>query len=542
LLQALRKGTWDWLLAGTIRRRTSAIGLSDETLTQKALLNTVAAGLDYGTRILIGLVINPLLVGGLGAYSYGALQILDRLAGYASAADGRPSQALKWTIARQEASAEADEKRRTIGSAVAVWLLFLPVLATFAACVAWMAPTWLSAPPELRDTVRMTAALLAANLILANLIDLPRSVLQGGNVGYKRMGLSAGVLWAGAALTAVALYLKGGLVGVAAAQLATTVITGGLFFAVVKKYVAWFGVARPSRADVRRLGTLSAWFLAWRLIKQLMMASDVVVLGMLHSVEIVTAYSLTKAIPDTLIGLIAVVVGAILPGLGRVIGSGDLRKAAGVRSEIMALTWLTATSVGATVILWNHAFLRLWVGERYDAGATATLLLILMVTQLVLIRNDAQIIDLTLDVRHKVLTGALSAVVSLTLAGLLVRVLDLGVTGLCLGFLAGRSILSLDYPWIAGRFLGQSLASQLRSVVRPLLATVPFFVLAWKTSHVFTAGTWIGLTCGMGATMLLAAPTAFYLGLSADARHQLLRRARRIVRPALASAPGSLSR
>jgi O-antigen/teichoic acid export membrane protein len=541
VLQALRKGTWDRPLAGTLRKRL-AIGLSGETLTQKALLNTVAAGLDYGTRILIGFVMNPLLVGGLGAYGYGALQILDRLSGYASAADGRPSQALKWMIARQEASAEQDEKRRTVGSAVAVWLLFLPVLATLAAGMAWMAPAWLNTPPELRDTVRMTAALLAANLILANLADLPRSVLQGGNLGYKRMGLSAGVLCAGAALTGVALYLNGGLVGVAAAQLITTIVTGLLFFAVVKKYVAWFGVARPSRADVRRLGALSGWFLAWRLIKQLMMASDVVVLGMLHSVEIVAAYSLTKALPDTLIGLTAIVVGAILPGLGRVIGSGDLRKAVAVRSEIMALTWLAATSAGATVILWNRAFLRLWVGERYDAGATTTLLFILMVTQLVLIRNDAQIIDLSLDLRHKVLTGSISAVVSLILAGFLVRVLDLGVTGLCLGFVAGRSILSLDYPWLAGRFLGQSLASQLRSAVRPALATVPFFALAWGASHVLAAGSWIGLVCGVGATMLLAAPTAFWVGLSADSRRRLLRRGRRIVRPEFRRAPGALAR
>jgi O-antigen/teichoic acid export membrane protein len=541
VLQAPRKGTWDGPLAGSLRLKGVVSRLSDTTLTQKALLNTVAAVLDYGTRIVIGFVINPLLVGGLGAYSYGALQVLGRLAGYVSAADGRPSQALKWTIARQDASANPDTKRRTVGSAVAVWLLFLPVLATFAASMAWMAPTWLGAPPELRDTLRMTAALLAANLILGNLADLPRSVLQGGNLGYKRMGLSAGVLWAGAALTAGALYLGTGLVGVAAAQLITTLITGLLFFAVVKKCVAWFGVAKPSRDDVRRLGALSAWFLAWRLIKQLMMASDVVVLGMLHSVEIVAAYSLTKAIPDTLIGLIAIVVGAILPGLGRVIGSGDLQKAAGVRREIMALTWLTATSVGATVILWNRAFLQLWVGERYDAGATATVLLILMVTQLVLIRNDAQIIDLTLDVRHKVLTGAVSTVVSLVLASVLIRILDLGVPGLCLGFVAGRSILSLDYPWLAGRFLGLSLGSQLRSAVRPLLATAPFFVLAWGASHVFTASTWIGLTCGMGATMLLTAPTAFYVGLSADARRQLLRRARRTVRPGLARPGESLA-
>jgi hypothetical protein len=160
-----------------------------------------------------------------------------------------------------------------------------------------------------------------------------------------------------------------------------------------------------------------------------------------------------------------------------------------------------------------------------------------MVAQLVLIRNDAQIIDLTLDVRHKVVTGAISALLSIACATLLVRVFDLGVFGVCLGFVAGRSILSLDYPWLAGRFLGLSLASQLRSAIRPVLATVPLFVLARGTSHVLTAGTWIGLMCGAGATLLLTAPAAFYIGLSADARRRLVRRVRRTMQPGRSAAP-----
>jgi O-antigen/teichoic acid export membrane protein len=533
----------DRVLARALHLKSLANRLSDETLTKKAFLTALAAALDYGTRLGIGFVMNPLLVSGLGAYSYGAWQILGRLAGFVSAADGRPSQALKWTIASQQASMDYAEKRRTVGSAVAVWFLFLPILATLGACLAWFAPTWLRAPRELRDSVRLTAALLGANLILHNLADLPRAVLQGGNLGYKRMGLSPVVLCAGAGLTALALYFDAGLVGVAAAQLATTLLTAVLFFAVVRTYVAWFGIAKPSLHHVRRLGALSAWFLAWRLIKQLMMASDVVVLGMLHSVEIVAAYSLTKAVPETLIGLIAIVVGAILPGLGSVIGSGDLPKAVRVRTEVMALTWLVATSVGATVILWNRAFLQLWVGEEYYAGAPATLVIIVMVAQLVLIRNDAQIIDLTLDVRHKVLMGAMSALVSLACATLFIRVLNLGVTGLCLGFVAGRSILSLDYPWFAGRFLGLSLASQLKSAIRPMLATLPLFALARGANHMFTASTWIGLACGVGATLLLMAPAAFYLGLSAHARRRLLRRVRLTMRPArVPLRPGSLSR
>src|SRR6266487_3559318 len=45
--------------------------LSDESLTKKAYLNALAAILDYGARLVVAFMINPVLVAGLGDYFYG---------------------------------------------------------------------------------------------------------------------------------------------------------------------------------------------------------------------------------------------------------------------------------------------------------------------------------------------------------------------------------------------------------------------------------------------------------------------------------------
>ena len=60
---------------------------------------------------------------------------------------------------------------------------------------------------------------------------------------------------------------------------------------------------------------------------RVMMASDVVLLGVLDSVELVTTYSLTKYAPETLIMFVGIMVFGITPGLGGIIGSGNLQKA-----------------------------------------------------------------------------------------------------------------------------------------------------------------------------------------------------------------------
>ena len=201
--------------------------LSGENLTQKAYLNALAAALDYGARIVSGFIITPFLVAGLGDVVYGIWRTLGGLIGYLSAATGRPSQALKFTIANMQGSTDYDEKRRNVASAILVWFLFLPLLIVLGGVLVWFAPIWINdIPVGLYWIVRLTAGLLVVQMILTTLTYLPQSVLEGENLGYKRIGLSAALVFVGAGLMILALRLNSGLVGVAMASLATALLSG----------------------------------------------------------------------------------------------------------------------------------------------------------------------------------------------------------------------------------------------------------------------------------------------------------------------------
>src|SRR5881296_3399218 len=126
---------------GKVRQAISRV-ISDGSLTKKASLNAAASTGEQGARIIAGLLVSPYLLGKLGAYSYGIWQFLQRLIGHASPASGRPGEALKWTIAHEQRSTDFDFKRRQVGNAVAVSILFLPVLALIGGALAWMAPIW----------------------------------------------------------------------------------------------------------------------------------------------------------------------------------------------------------------------------------------------------------------------------------------------------------------------------------------------------------------------------------------------------------------
>jgi O-antigen/teichoic acid export membrane protein len=461
-------------------------------------------------------------------------QVLNRLIGYISPASGRPTQALKWTLANQQSSTDYDQKRRYVGSTVAVWTLFLPLMIVLGGLLAWFAPYWLKAPAESFWYVRLAAGILVVNLAMFSLAEVPQSVLEGENLGYKRIGLTVGLVFVGGGLTWLALYLHMGIVGVAAAALLTTLLTGLLFLGVVRAYAPWFGIARPSRHMLRRFLSLSWWFLGWNLVMNLMMSSDIVVLGLLDSVESVTAYSLSKYAPETAISVVAIMVFGSAPGLGGIIGTGNLVKAAKIRGEIMSLTWLVVAVLGTTVLLWNRAFVTLWVGSHQYIGTISVLLIVLLVIQFVFIRNDANVIDLTLRLRHKVLLGFLSVALSLAAAAVLVGYFKLGTAGLCVGLIAGRLILSLGYPLLVGRLLQVPFRVQLSAAPRPALATALLFSVALGLDRLMfrsgwgTAIGWIGLALSVTVTFGLASLVAFYTGLSRNQRANIVRRVRAV--------------
>ncbi|HWT00697.1 MAG TPA: oligosaccharide flippase family protein [Pyrinomonadaceae bacterium] len=491
-------------------------------LTQKAYLNAFSTLLDYGAKVVVLSIVTPILVTTLGRSMFGVWQMLSKLVAYMSAADGRPTQALKWVIAHDQAIEDDEMKRRHVGSALGVWLIFLPVITVVGLVLVWVAPIVTKVPEEMYWIIRLTFGLLVIEFLVTNLAALPESVLRGMNLGYKRMGLQAGLSVVWGVLMVAAVYAGTGLVGLGWAQVITGALTGALYWAVVKKYVPWFGIARPRWAEVRSFLKLSVWWFAWTSINRLLMASDIIVLGVVASTTAVTTYTLTSYSALMLLQLTSMLLGAATPGLGGVVGQKQFEKAAKLRGEMMRMSWLMLTATGAAILLVNRSFINLWVGPEHYAGFWPNLLIVLVMVQFMFIRNDAFIIDLTLQLREKVILGAVAAVLSIGLSALLIP--SWGITGLCLGMVAGRLILTVSYPLIVSRQLEQPRRLPLRGVIRPGLVMALVFAASGYLGQLLTINNWaVWLVCG-GACFGLALGVALFAGLNADARRPLVKR------------------
>src|SRR5256885_4123946 len=185
--------------------------------------------------------------------------MLNRLVTYMSAADGRPTEALRVIVSSRQAVQDDALQRRAVGAALLIWVLSLPLIAAVGAILIWIAPTITQVAPEMRGAVRVVTALLLVSFFLTLVAGVPESVLRGMNLGYRRMGLQASLNVLGGLLTVVAVRAGPGLAGLGGAEGGVATVTRVLFWVLAQRYVPWVGVGRPGRAPPRSPLSLSAW-------------------------------------------------------------------------------------------------------------------------------------------------------------------------------------------------------------------------------------------------------------------------------------------
>ena len=507
--------------AAALAERTPARHPTEPTLTGRASLNAVQSLLDYGARLVVGLVVTPIVVAGLGPSLFGVWEMLNRLVSYMSAADGRPTEALRLIVSSRQAADDPALQRRAVGAALLIWVLFLPLIAAVGAILIWIAPTITHAPAELRTGVRAVTAILLLSFFLTLVAGVPESVLRGMNLGYRRMGLQASLNLVGGLLTVLAVRAGLGLLGLGGAQVIVAIMTGLLFWLLAGRYVHWFGVARPRRADVTPLLSMSAWLTLGEAVAKLLLACDVIILGWVVSPAVVTTYVLTGYAARTALGIHVFAAGAAMPGLGGLIGQGQQDRAAAVRAELLTLSWLFATTIGVTVLCWNQSFLGLWVGQEHYGGRWLDLLIILTMVQTVFIRTDAYVIDAALRPRPRVLAGAVAAVVTIGLALPLTR--GFGAVGLCFGLLGGRAVQSIAYPLLVRDALGRSALRPGGTIRLTAAMTLLFTAAAWLGQHL-RAPNWVVWGSGVALTAGVTFVVALLAGPSASGRRMVLAR------------------
>jgi O-antigen/teichoic acid export membrane protein len=470
-----------------------------ENLKQRAYLNGLTSIIDFGAVQITGLLVSPVLVHTLGGVLYGAWKVIAQLTGYATLADSRATQLLKWTIARKKDIASEEELRSDVTSAFFVTLFILPLILIGGAVITWYAPYVTGIDVAHYKIIRITCALLVFSLIISKVFDLFEAVLRGMNLGFKRMGMRSAIIIGGGGLKVFVITQGYGLIGLAIVQIFITLVTGLTFYFIVKKAVGWFGFGKTDFKKVRYFGKLSGWNMANTATDTLLTSSDKVLLGLIAGPMVVSSYALNTFLPLAIQGLLfRVIIGAI-PGIGKLFGLQEYSKIYRVWDSMNCLIFLLTMASGVTVILFNNSFLKAWVGDGFFADNLVNVLIIVMMLQDTLIKHDGYIINATLDLKKKVYMSFVSSIIFIAFGFLFIG--KFGIAGLCGSLICGKFLLFVvQRRLLKNKIQYERMMAPLHRV-RPLITSAILLFAAWYVSTFFQSVSFL--------KMLALAPVAF---------------------------------
>ena len=479
--------------------------------------------LNLGVTWLIQLLMVPLLLGHLGAETYGLYAALTSVVGYFSLLTFGSSLTVPRFVADHAARGEHDALSRFVSTYVGVYLavavaglaagfaaapLLTRILRVPAALAGDVAPAW-------RLVVAGWAAGLGAGFLQSLLTGLGQvhlSNLAASGRTILNLALAAAILWAGGRLDAL-------LTGLLAAAL----LSGIALLVLVRVFHPEIRIA-PSLAGwttLRRSGRPAAYYFLMQVAALVVMGMDNIVISVFLGVGKVAAYAVAFQLWALAIAALWSGVDVLLPFFAR--------WAARDAAESLRLAFLRATkfavagAVLAAILMaaFGERAIGWWVGPLLFPGSGVLWVFCLMLLVATPIHTAALVLAGLGRHRAPALGGGVEALLNLALSMLLVR--RLGVLGVALGTLvAGLLTNGWIAPRSACRELGIATGDYVAGTLAPSLAPAAVAMIVTMLLSGPTAGTRIGSALTAALTVAVYAAMFWVSGVRPQEKREIL--------------------
>jgi len=452
-----------------------------------AKLNAFSSLINFIVSSALTFFISPFLVSFLGTNTFGIWKICQKYLDFASIADGRSSQALKWIVAKKEGENSvlnnSIEKKQAVGSALLIWICFIPILLTIIGLLVYFLPFSIhDLKNEEFSVVRYTGVLLGLNILMGPLFGIPDAVLVGTNQAYKSTLIQT--IWlvlANLAMLYVA-YIGYGLICMALVMFIVACLKGITILIICRKNVDWFGILKPNKIQTKSFLGFSFWVLIWSFVSRILLSSEILLIGVLVGANYITNYVFSAYIVQLGIAVGMITSSAVLPGMGALLGKKDFIKVRSIVASIREVILVIAIIFGGLILAINNAFVTLWVGNEFFIGDVENVFLVIVMIQLIILRNEAQIQDITLNIRKKVLYGISGAFSGFTLGIIFYLFISKQIYTIFIGLFIGRLIISLVFPIMVNRFINKKNSFPFKYLLGIILLILSFYFQSFMIS------------------------------------------------------------
>jgi O-antigen/teichoic acid export membrane protein len=470
--------------------------------------------------------LSPVLVSSLGAILFGIWQVINQMNSYMTAVDLRSGTSMKWYIAKYRTTLEEIELRRGTTAGILSNIMFLPVYLFVGFVLVWLAPSITQVKPEYINEVRLTTGLLIIALIIDQYSFLFQSILVGMNLTYKNVGVRIALTISGGLATVLLVYAGYGLPAMATVIIGVAVLSGIINFWILKRCVQWFGFARVHFKEIRSFFGLTARFMALKLVTLLNESTDLMLLGFFAGPKYVTSYVVTRYMVQASSLVVKTVQSSIVPGLGRFFGEGNYEKLVEARKLLITFIWFSVTCIGCGIVLWNRAFIGIWISSNLFAGTMECLLIVLIACFNLLRGIDGSIIIMSLDIRKQIITTGIIAMLTIALASALIPLYQ--ILGLLVAMLTGEIAMNISYSALSQKVVGKNNFIRDLFISRKAVVGILLLGLASYASAYVKVYSWVSLCFSAIITGAVLMFLTWTISMSRDEKDMLLFNLKRI--------------
>lgn len=416
--------------------------------------NALAYVVAFFVNAIVALIVSPILLQGLGVVSYGVFRTLQKIFDIVSVADGRSSQALKMIIARL-LNEDDQKKKEALGASVLITACFLPLSLSIVAVVYFFLPNIVgSVGGDEVLAINTLYVLMSLGFLISPILSLPDAVLMGVNQAYK----SVAVQVVGILITNILFYLvvkfSYGLVGIGWTQLIVLTINIFVLWLVANKSIPWYSFKIPSKSVFKYQGSKTLYITVWMLVEKILLSSEMVLVGIICGPVAASAYSFMMYIPQMIMALLLIIGASVSPSLATIVASENKDESKIIIAILREIVLIFGVIFASMYILFNRSFVSVWVGNDFALDQVACVIIGFSVIQLSHIRTEAQLQDVVLSAKNRVVFGLIGALCGVLFSVVLSRFFDDKLISILIGGVVGRVLLNIIYPLNTNYLMG----------------------------------------------------------------------------------------
>jgi O-antigen/teichoic acid export membrane protein len=334
----------------------------------------------------------------------------------------------------------------------------------------------------------------------AGAISLPLSIYGGVLEANQKMVLNRNVATVASLfnifLSVVSIYFLKDVQFLALSLLLTVLLKSLiLYFYAHKNYEFSLNFSSVSKHEFQGLLKFGGNFQLAKLANTVASNTDNLFIGSYLGMGFVPIYTFTSKLYQTFsVVIVSKISGVLFPGLAEIFDQEGQNKIQFIFTCLIKLLFRIGILGSVLVFLFNHVFVRLWVGEFNFGGDYLNWVLVYLLFYETLFRGTAALIMVYGDMANWAYVSLIEAILNIAFSTLLIQ--DYGLTGIAFATAVSRTFTTgayLIFYFVQKGLINKSL---IKVVLEVLLKSIPSIAFLFMYKLFIVDYTWLGLIAG----------------------------------------------